>query len=77
MEEVLDVFGVVEGCRVGGRLAGLFDVSGFSRVDALENAESSEIGQGDLQFANCLSPGDVVLCLARLTFLFLFAHFCV
>ena len=49
---------------MGRRLAGLLDISRFSWVDAFEDAEPSEIRQGDLKFAYCLRSGDVVLRLA-------------
>jgi len=34
MEEVLDIFGVVKGGRLGGRLGGFSFVAGFSGVDS-------------------------------------------
>lgn len=57
-----------------GGFAGFFNISGFSRIDALEDAQSPEIRQGDLKFAHSLSSGDVVLRLARLALLLLFRH---
>ena len=65
MEQVLDVFGVVEGRRgrggsghalLGARLAG---------VDAFEDAQAAEVGERDLEFADGLRAGDVVFGCAR------------
>ena len=70
----MNVFGVVEGGRVRCRLACLLDVSGLSRVDALEDAQSSKVGQRYLELPHCLCSGDVVFRLARLAFLLLLGH---
>ena len=66
MEEVLDVFGVVEGCGRGGGFGDSFAVGGFAGVDTLEDAEAAEVGEGDLQAADGLGAGVVVLCCAGL-----------
>ena len=74
MEEILNIFRVVE-CRgsIGG-LRGLLLVSWFSRIDSLPYAEFSEIGEGYLQFPDGLSSGDEVLGLARYSFLLNSGH---
>ena len=65
MEEVLDVFGVVEGGAGGGRLGRALLRPRFSRVYALEDAEPPEVWEGDLEFADGLGAGDVVFGVAR------------
>jgi hypothetical protein len=61
VEEVLDVLLVVERGRGGGPLVGAFGRGRDSGEDALEDAKSSEVGQGTLELLERLVPGDVVL----------------
>lgn len=65
MEEILDVFGVVEGCRRSGRFGNTLLGARFARVDALEDAEAAKVGERDLKFADSLRAGEVVLGGAR------------
>lgn len=65
MEEILYVFGVVEGGRRGRGLGGFLLVAGLTRVYALVDAEAPKIRKRYLKFANGLGAGDEVLCLAR------------
>lgn len=65
MEEVLNVFGVVEGCRGRGCLGGFLLVPRFAGIDSLVNAETAEVWEGDLELADGLGSGDKILGLAR------------
>lgn len=76
MEEVLDVFRVVEGRRWCRSLGGLLLVPWLSRVDSLPYAELPKVGEADLQLAHSLRPGNEVFGLARDALLF-DPHHCV
>lgn len=76
MQQVLDVFCVVEGCRGVGRLGGLFLAAWFARVDSFPDAEFAEVGERDLQFSHGLGSGDEVLGLTGGSFLLNSTHCC-
>lgn len=65
MEQELDVLGVVEGGARGGGFGGTLLGSGLAGVDALEDTQAAEVGEGDLEFADGLRAGEVVFGVAR------------
>ena len=75
MEEVLNVFRVVEGRRGSCGLGCFLLVPWLSRVDSFPYAELSKVGEADLQFAHGLCPGDEIFRLTRDPFLLDSCHF--
>ena len=65
MKQILDVLGVVEGRRSSGSFGCFLLVARFAGVNALVDAQPSEIWKGNLKFADSLCTGDEILRLAR------------
>lgn len=61
MEEILDVFRVIEGRGGSGRFGNALFGTRLAGVYAFENAEAAKVGEGDLEFADGLGSGEVVL----------------
>jgi len=62
MQQKPDVLSIVESSVGGSPLLGLFLVAGFAGVDALEDAETPEVSEGDLEELESLVAGNVGLC---------------
>jgi len=76
MQQKPNVLGVVKSSVCGGPLLGLFLVAGLAGVDTLEDAETPEVSEGDLEEPEGLVAGDVGLCSAFFA-LFLWSAHCV
>lgn len=74
MKKVLYVFGVIECRRVRGGLVGFLEVARFPGIYSFEDAEAAEVWKGDLELADSLCTGNVILRLASLALLLDLAH---
>jgi len=70
MHKVLNILGVVKSDGRTGALVGLLFITGFAGVDALEDTQTTEVRQRDLQFPDRLGSGNKVLgCASRVLLL--------
>jgi len=76
MQQKPNVLRVVKSSVCGGPLLGLFLVARLAGVDTLEDAETPEISESDLEKLEGLVAGDVGLCRAFFALFLWSAHGC-
>lgn len=69
VEQVVDVFGVVEGGGSGRALGDDLLLARFAGVDALEDAQAAEVGERNLQLLHRAGARDVVFGGASVAFI--------